>query len=222
MDLYFCIERWENIMEFISTSIDTKEQKPNIDLAIKLATTKDRATISEVVDNLKSKDKTIASDCIKVLYEIGKIEPLLIIDYLDTFLELISSKNNRMVWGAMYAVAQIAPYKIDIVNNNFDKIITAYENGSIITIDSCIAIFAEIAKAEVSNSKIAFDMIIKHLRTCRLKEIPQHSEKAFACVNGSNYKEFEQILLSRFDNMNLSQQKRVKKVLKKIINGEFD
>ena len=208
-------------MEFLSSSQGTKEQHPNIDLAIKLATTKDKATIEKIADNLKSEDTAIASDCIKVMYEVGKIEPELIADYLDIFLELISSKNNRMVWGAMYAIAQIAPYKNNIINDNFDKIFDAYEKGSVITIDSCIVIFAEIAKADLSNSDRVYKLIIDHLKNCRPKEIPQHCEKAFVCINGSNYEEFKQVLNDRFDLMTSSQQKRVKKVLENIEERKF-
>lgn len=209
-------------MEHLSTSVGTKEQQPNIDLAIRLATSRDKKTVAEIANNLQSDDNLIAGDCIKVLYEIGRIEPEMIAEYGDEFLLLLSSKNNRMIWGAMYALAEIAPLKTQLIDDNFDKIVKAYKTGSVITIDSCIAIFAHIAKADATNSPKAYDMIINHLKNCRAKEIPQHSEKAFACINGGNYMEFEGILKSRFDEMSASQQKRVKKVLEKIENREFE
>ncbi|MEX1376273.1 MAG: hypothetical protein AB1Z23_02255 [Eubacteriales bacterium] len=209
-------------MERLSTSMGTKEQKPNIDLAIKLATTKDKKTIGEIAQNLHNNDKLIASDCVKVMYEIGSIEPELIAGYGDEFLELISSNNNRMVWGAMYALAQIAPIRTQFIDENFEKIEEAYKEGSVITIDSCIVIFAHIAKADADNSQKAFDLIINHLKSCRAKDIPQHSEKAFVCINGSNYTEFENILKDRFDEMSTSQQRRVARVLQKIEKREFE
>lgn len=209
-------------MEFLSSTLGTKSQQPNIDLAVKLAAAKDIGTIQQIAGHLTSKDKAIASDCIKVMYEIGAINSELIVDYLDTFLELINSKNNRMVWGAMYAIAETTPYNTAKVNDNFDKIHAAYKRGSVITIDSCIVIFAEIVKAEVSNSSKAYGIIIEHLKNCRAKEISQHSEKSFICINGSNFLDFEKVLNDRFDEMSASQQKRVKRVLKKIENREFE
>lgn len=208
-------------MEFLSSSLGTNNQQPNINLAERLAETKDIGTIEQIALHLKSKDKKVASDCIKVMYELGSLEPQLIAEYLDIFIDLITSKNNRMVWGAMYAISEITPYKITEVNDKFGKIYNAYKVGSVITIDSCIAIFAEIVKADVSNSSRAYQVIIEHLKTCRAKEIPQHSEKSFICINGSNYLDFEKVLKDRFDEMSTSQQKRVKKVLKKIENEEF-
>ncbi len=47
----------------------------------------------------------------KVLYEIGYLTPELIADYADDFLKLLRSKNNRMVWGGMIALATIAETK---------------------------------------------------------------------------------------------------------------
>ncbi|MBN2878354.1 MAG: hypothetical protein JXN65_01880 [Clostridia bacterium] len=208
-------------MEFLSSAQNTNVQQANIDLAKMLAESKDANLIREIAENLHNKDKAVAGDCIKVLYELGKLKPELIAGYIADYLELLSSKNNRMVWGAMYAIAQSAPYRIKEVNDNFNMIIKAYETGSVITIDSAIVVFANVAKASVPNSKKAFDIIIKHLKTCRPKEIPQHSKKAFLCINSENCDEFESVLTERYSELSASQKKRVDKVLAKIEKKEF-
>ncbi len=208
-------------MEYLSTFQDTNDQQPNIDLAEKLAESKDKDTIDEIAENMNSEFKSIAGDCIKVMYEIGKINPELITEYFDTFIGLLSSKNNRMVWGAMYAVAQTAPYRIKQADENFETILYAYKKGSAITVDNSIVVFAHIAKADVSNSQKAYNIIINHLKKCRAKDVPQHSEKAFLCVSEKNCGDFSNALEQRLDELSASQQGRVKKILKRIENKDF-
>jgi len=74
-----------------------KDEVPNQELAKELAHKKDRRGIQEIADNLRNKDKNIANDCIKVMYEIGYLEPKLISTYTEEFIKLLQSKNNRMV-----------------------------------------------------------------------------------------------------------------------------
>ena len=50
--------------------------------------------IKEMVENLGNKDKSIQSDCIKVLYEIGYIKPIIISDYMNEFTKLFNNRNN--------------------------------------------------------------------------------------------------------------------------------
>ena len=47
-----------------------------------------------MVENLGNKDKSIQSDCIKILYEIGYIKPIIISDYVNEFTKLFNSRNN--------------------------------------------------------------------------------------------------------------------------------
>ena len=81
---------------------------PNQELARELAARDDQAGIQEIADNLANKNKSVQSDCIKVLYEIGYLKPQLIAQYAEVFLGLLHSKINRMVWGSMIALATIA------------------------------------------------------------------------------------------------------------------
>ena len=109
---------------------------PNQELARDLAARKDKAGIREIAENLWNKDKKIQSDCIKVLYEIGALEPKLIAGYAEEFVKLLKSKDNRLVWGAMTALAEVAKADADVVFKNLDVIKKAKETGSVITIDN--------------------------------------------------------------------------------------
>ena len=49
-----------------------------------------------MVENLGNKDKSIQSDCIKVLYEIGYIKPILISNYVNEFTKLLTAFSDKI------------------------------------------------------------------------------------------------------------------------------
>ena len=110
--------------------------------------TKNKKGIKEIVDGLNNSKEQIANDCIKVLYEIAEIEPKLVSEYADNFIQLLKSKNNRLVWGSMTAISKITSLNPDEIFKNLDTLVKAYEKGSVITIDNSISVFAELVKAD--------------------------------------------------------------------------
>lgn len=207
------------MIEKIAFNLGRNDEKPNIDLAIELINSKDLDGIKEIVDGLKNKKEQIANDCIKVIYEIGERNPQLIAEYVLDFINLLKSKNNRLVWGCMAAISKITFLKPKDVFENIGIIINAYENGSVITRDNSISVFAELAKADKKYEKIMLQKIIKHLETCRPKEVGQHAERASICIDEENYDEFVSVLLKRKDNLSDSQKKRVDKLIKNFGKG---
>jgi len=204
------------MIEKLAYCLGRNDEQPNIDLAEELVKSKNKKGIDDIVKGLNSSLEQIANDCIKVLYEIGKREPLLIADHVEVFISLLKSKNNRQVWGGMIALSKIAPFKPLEIYAKLNTVLKAYEKGSVITIDNCISVFAELVKARPVYEKKVFPLIIKHLETCRPKEVGQHSERAFICVNKNNSDIFRKTLLKRRDYLTEPQKKRVDKLLKKL------
>jgi hypothetical protein len=203
------------MIEKLAYSLGINSDKPNVDLALELIKTKDLKGIDEIAGGLSSPKEQIANDCIKVLYEIGEREPGLISKYAPDFIKLLNSKNNRMVWGAMTALSKIANLKPGEIFDNLEKVIKAYKNGSVITIDNSISVFAGVASSGKLYEKKIFPLIIEHIRNCRPKEVGQHAERAFACVNENNAGAFRDVLLQRRDSLTEPQKKRVDKLIKK-------
>lgn len=209
------------MIERVAFNLGRNDEEPNINLAVELSKNKDLNGIQEIVDGLNNSKDQIANDCIKVLYEIGERNPELIADHIRDFIYLLKSKNNRLVWGGMTAISKITFLKPRAVFENIETILNAYENGSVITRDNSISVFAELAKADKEYEKPIFSIIIKHLETCKPKEVGQHAERAFVCVNNENSKEFLAVLLRRKDYLTEAQKKRVDKLIKKIEEGKF-
>ncbi len=203
-----------SVLDQLATSQNRRDEVPNQELARDLAAKKDKKGIQEIAENLWNKDKSIQADCIKVLYEVGYIEPKLIANYVDDFVKCLKSKNNRLVWGGMTALAECAKANPDAVFNHFDAIKKAKENGSVITVDHSISALAITASANATYNKAIFPYLLKHLSTCRPKEVPQHAERSFPAVNRENKDEFIKVLEKRMEDLNGGGLARVKKVIK--------
>ncbi len=86
-----------------------RDELPNIKLAQKISSAMDLEAIDELISLLSCKDKNIVSDSIKVLGEIGKLNPSLIIAHVKIFLGLLKDKNNRLHWGPWLRSMKYAP-----------------------------------------------------------------------------------------------------------------
>jgi len=204
-----------SVIDKLATSLGRRDDVPNQELAKVLAEKKDKKGIEELVENLNNKDNKIQSDCIKVLYEIGYLNPGLIAGYADVFISLLRSKNNRLVWGSMIALSTIAEVRPDVLFEQRDEIIRAIDHGSVITVDRGIQALVIVASKDDTYRKELFPYLLNHLATCRPKDVAQHAEKTLVAVNTENKDAFIQVLEKRQGDLKPSQEKRVIKVIKK-------
>jgi len=191
-----------------------RDEVPNQELAKELAAKADRKGIREIAENLWSKDKNIPNDCIKVLYEIGYLKPALIGDYVSDFIRLLSSRNNRLVWGGMIALSTVAAIRPKEIYDDLEKVTKAIANGSVITIDNGIKVLARVAAAREEYSQKIFPYLIEYLERCRPKEVAQHAESILCAVNAKNKETFIGVLTKRQGALSSAQAARIKKILK--------
>ncbi|HLB64497.1 MAG TPA: hypothetical protein VJJ46_06620 [Anaerolineales bacterium] len=208
-----------SVLRRLASAKARRDEAPNKELAKDLARRKDRAAIGELAANLKSPDPDIQSDCVKVLYETGFLDPELIADYAGEFLGLLGSQNNRMVRGGMIALACIAPLRAALLYANIETIKAAMRSGSVITIDNAVKVIAGVAAAKKAYSASLFPILLTHLRTCRPKEIPQHAESALPAVNRDNQEEFLAVLRGRAGDLTPSQAARVQRIIRRLEKG---
>jgi len=204
------------MIEKLASQLNRRDEEPNIELAKELAQTKNIEGITEIVNGFKGKNKAIANDCIKVLYELGEINPNLIKDYATDFIEMLSSKNNRIVWGSMTALAIIADLVPDVIFKEIDKIEHVFKNGSVIAVDNSVTVLAKIASSNKKYEKVIFPLLINHIKTTRAKEIPQHAQRMLVCINKENVNDFLEAIESRKNEMTASQLSRIKKLEKSL------
>ena len=191
----------------------------NTKLAVELCLSEDKADISELVSELKNKDKRLANDCIKVLYEIGERRPDLIALYAKEFIQLLTSSNNLLVWGGMTALSQITDLAHGIIYDNIDKVLYALKNGSVITVDNAVSVMAKLCTVNSTYKKHLFPILMEHLRKCRPKEVAQHAERTSIAIDIDNLDEFSKVLDERTGSLSKAQQTRVFRLVKKLKNS---
>ncbi len=203
-----------SVVDLLASQLSRNDEEPNIELAHKLVHEENYTGIEEIIENLTCKDKKIQYDCIKVAYEIGQVKPELISKYVLTFIELLRSPNNRLVWGGMMALATIAEVASETIMAHLNILKSAMKVGSVITIDKGVLTFAKLAAIRKENNDVIFPILLHHLENCRPKEIPQHSESTLLAVTDENKEELLKVLRKREKCLTAPQLKRVKKIYK--------
>ena len=203
-----------SVLNKIAFFQNRRDEVPNQELARALAKKKDRKGIREIAENLWHDNAQVQSDCLKVLYEIGYLNPALIADWVGDFIKLLGYRNNRLVWGGMIALSTVAETKAAELFACRGVIQEAMERGSVITMDNGVKTLALIAAGNAARSKSLFPYLLRHLETCRPKEIPQHAEKTLVAVSADNCSNFIRVLEKRIPAMTPAQVRRVRRIIK--------
>src|SRR4051812_34459547 len=124
------------IFEKLASSLGRRDEVPNQELAKEIAAGKDRHAVKELFEGLENKSRDIQNDCIKVIYEVGNVDPKLIAGYHAQLLKLLYSKNNRLQWGAMHALNTIALENPGIIYKSLPQLADAAGKGTVITKDN--------------------------------------------------------------------------------------
>ncbi len=205
-----------SVIEKLASSLNRRDEKPNQELAKKIVDKKDNAAVKELISLFQHKSKDIQFDCIKVLYEIGELQPSLIKGYTKHFILLLENKYNRNIWGAMHSLDCIATEDPKQIYSNLSKIMDAAENGSVITKDHTVSILIKLCAVK-QYADNAFVLFIELLKTCPTNQLPMYAENAIGIINSKNKTVFIKTLQARLDEIEKeTKRKRVEKVIKKL------
>lgn len=204
-----------SVLAQLASALGRRDEVPNQELAKVLATTQNSLAISELVENLSNKDKAIQSDCIKVLYEIGYINPALIAPHVQAFVKLLGNKQNRLVWGAMIALDVAAGVNPDEVHRYLPEIIRTADSGSVITRDHAVGVLIHLMrKAEYADD--CFALLLEQLSGCPTNQLPMYAENALPVITAKYRSGFIQTLSVRLPEIEKdSKRARVEKVIRK-------
>ena len=204
------------VLNKLACQLGRRDEAPNQKLAEEIVDGNDRRAVDELVENLSNKDQSIQSDCIEVLYEIGERKPELIADRTQDFGRLLSSKNNRLVWGAMTALDAVATLNPKGVYDLLPLVIAATKSGSVITRDHGVAIFAKLAKEE-RYAGICLPLLLEQLKASPDNQFPMYAEMSTSLISETNKKDFIKVFKHRMGRLKKkSQKKRVEKLLRKL------
>jgi len=211
------MEKPMSILKLLASSLRRKDEAPNIELAQLIVDQGHNEGVKELVEQLQGPDKNIASDCIKVLYEVGERKPGLIAPYINEFLALLKSKNNRLQWGAMTALDAITLEGPELMYGHLSEIMKCSDNGSVITKDHGINILIKLCSIETYHDE-CFQLLLEQLMDCPENQLPSYSEKSMHLIKDNNeLGKFVTTLQNRMGEViKESKRRRLERVVKKV------
>jgi len=126
------------------------------------------------------------------------------------------SNNNRMVWGALTALAEISKIEGKVIASNIDNVLSAADAGSVIAKDKVVEILIQLS-SNPEFTKIATDHLMSRLKTAATNQLPMYAERIYSSLGEKFYSTFKTVLSSRLsDTMPDSKRRRIKKVLERL------
>lgn len=210
---FFTINTPDEIFAQLSSSMGQRDASANIRLATSLASVQDKLSIRLLIEGLKHKNKLIQHDCLKVLYEIGAINPDLVSEYLAVFLGLLTHKDNRMQWGGMSALQSIVISVPDKMYKSLPIILNAAKKGSVITKDGAVQVLINLASTKKYYAA-SVDLLLEQLMSSLPNQTPMYAERILPLINKSNADRFSKVIQSRIKDMEKeSQRSRLEKIV---------
>lgn len=208
-----------SVLQRIAYFQGRRDERPNQDLARSLVRSRNREAIQEIAENLHNPNRNIQSDCLKVLYEIGYLDPSLIAGYADDFLDQLSSSHNRMVWGGMIALATVAPLKSGAIGKRLNEVVRAVEGGTLITVVWGVKVLAVVAGRDRRTRGKSLPVLKRVLTSCLARDVPMHAESILTVIDVADRKPFLAILTLRQPELSAAQAGRLRKALRKLEAG---
>lgn len=206
-----------SVLDRLSGAMDRSDEGPNIALAAEIAAHGDKAAVAELALAVQTGSTRQRGDAMKVLYEIGARDPDLIGGRCPVFLEALGSANNRLVWGAMTALDEVAEQRADELVAELPRILAAADNGSVIAKDRCTSLLVKLAKAGYADK--AVPLLVERLKDAAPNQFPTYAEQTAEVITPEQRPGFIAVLKARFAGIaQKSKRDRVAKLMEKM-NG---
>lgn len=208
----------------LASALGRNDERPNGELAEDLAASGNTEDVAELATLLVTGMKPARHDAIKALYELGERRPELIAPHADIFLDLLSTKDNRMLWGAMSALAALAPAAPEKLAENLDIILAAADCASVIARDKAMILLASLA-TDPRFEPVAAPRLLQRLGKSAVNQVPMYAELTAPVMHGKNLDKFRQTVMTWHDVLPMpAKKRRLERLLrmldKRMANGE--
>ena len=174
-----------SVADRLASALERNDERPNVALAEALAAAPDTEAVAELVALLTAGDKAQRHDAIKVLYELGERDPEQIAPHFEVFISLLTTRDNRMRWGVMSALAALAPIRQMQIFAHLDAILAAADAGSVIARDKAMKLLADL-NAVPELSRQVTPILFARLRTSAVNQVPMYAEYAAPTIAESD------------------------------------
>jgi hypothetical protein len=186
------------VLEKLASNLGRRDERPNVALAEELVAGGRRqqaAAIALLAGVLGDGSAAVKGDAIKVLVEIGERQPALIAPHLDVFFATLSSGNNRLHWGALCALATLAPGEPKALARRLPEILDAFSRASVIGKDKIVSILCALAGGGYAGATVPH--LLEILNTSQVNQTPRYAEEIAAVVPAGEVERLREILQRR-------------------------
>lgn len=202
-----------SVLDQLAGALGRRDEKPNEELAAAIAARRDIAAINKLVEALGSSPRGVQSNAIKVLYEVGARNPGLITPHLESFCQVLTSSNNRLVWGAMTALDYLTASEPKALLRRLPEILRAAEKASVIAKDRAVSILCNLSTAGYSEK--AAPALLKMLQVAAVNQLPMYAEMAARALPSTYIEALRRVLVGRLVEVaQESKRRRLGKVLR--------
>ena len=205
-----------SVRDKLASALDRRDEEPNIALARELAQSRDKSEIAALSELLTTGTKPERHDAIKVLYELGERAPELISPHLEVFLALLTTRDNRMLWGALSAIDTLGATCPDKLMPQLDRILDAADRSSVIAKDKTMHLLATL-NGHKKFSPIIEPVLFERLKHAAVNQFPMYAEFAATTVSANSRSELMAIIKDRSATISYPAKKaRLEKLLWKM------
>lgn len=194
------------------------DQNPDQDLAFRLAVANDKQAVEELAEQLNHSEKESQRACIRLLLEIGAINPELIAPLAPVFLEFIKESSNPLKSEGMKALALLVFENPSFIYKSLPVILEAAGKGSEKTRTETVHILVQLCQIPVFAAA-SFAYLLDLLRESSVNQLPRYVERMREILNEDNKGRVLEMLNKRLDEQEEDlKRKQIEQVIKKCNN----
>ncbi|MGJ8529188.1 hypothetical protein [Maritalea sp.] len=203
-----------SLADQLACALERNDEEPNIELAKRIAAkSENSADVLELFGIVANGNKAQKHDAIKVLYEVAAISPGSFDQKTSFLFDLLSTKDNRILWGSLTAIAHIGTAHPGAVFDQLDKILQAAERGSVIAKDRAVEVLVALAGNEQYRDT-AMPKLLTQLKSAAPNQLPMYAEIAANTIPIDQQADMVDVLKNRLPDLPTpAKRKRVEKII---------
>ncbi len=202
------------VLERIAYYQGRRDEVPNQQLARALARRKDTAGIREIARNLNNPNRSVQSDCLKVLYEIGYLDPGTDRRLRRRVSGSAGEQEQPDGVGEHDRARDDRPAEGQVIGSRLDEVLAALDRGTVITVVWGVRTLAGVAGASRSDRPRILPHLLRRLETCLPRDVPTHALSCFPAIDDASRDRFLAVLERRRPDLSPSQAARLRKVIR--------
>ena len=207
----------DQIIHRLASSKGRRDQGPNKALAADVISSADFDAIEKLIDIIADQTLHInlTADALKVLEMIGEQQPKWIEKAFTPTLQLLESKQNKLVWRAMTIISLTSIFFPDKTFENLGMILKTMDSGTVITRDHGVSVLINLYQSNYQDE--VKPLLIEQILRAPDNQLGQYAEKWMKIISKDDIHDLLRTLEQRQPDLtHPSHQKRIEKIVLKL------